>query len=148
MRSAFDSIDIIGERVGLFGITIVVLQSHLDSHAVPLAGQIDGVWMQRRFPLIQVLDKRADAAIIFKLLLPTRARIVEPNAQAAIQKRELLQARRQRVIAELKGLEDLGIGIEGNLGPTAAGLAGRAHSAGYRRGHHDRSPPPATPTGR
>jgi hypothetical protein len=48
-------------------------------------------------------------------LLPAVALVVDRDRDAGVEERQLAQALRQRVEAELGRLEDLGVGLEGDL---------------------------------
>ena len=56
--------------------------------------------------------------------MPSRSS-VERDQEAGVQERELAQALRQRIEAEVRRLEDLRVGLEGDLGPALFGRAGR-----------------------
>ena len=72
-----------------------------------------GCVVDDRLVLVQVRDELADAALVVELVALARlALVVQRDGDAAVQERELAQAVRQRVEAELDRLEDLGVGLE------------------------------------
>ena len=80
-------------------------------------------------------DERDDAAFVVELVVLAVALVVERDEDAAVEERELAQALRQDVEAEDGGLEDLRVGLEGDLGAAALGRAGdlRASPIGVPR---------------
>ena len=86
---------------------------------------VDRLLVDGRLVLVQVLDERDDAALVVELVALAVALVVERDDDAAVQERELAQALRERVEAELGGLEDLRVGLERDLRAAALRRAGR-----------------------
>ena len=66
--------------------------------------------------LFRYCDERDDAALVEELVALAVALVVDRDGDAAVQERELAQPLRQRVEAVLGRLEDLRVGLEGDLG--------------------------------
>ena len=64
-----------------------------------------------------MLDERDDAALVVEPVALAVALVVERDDEAGVQERELAQALGQRVEAEVGGLEDLRVRLEGDLVP-------------------------------
>ena len=124
VRAAFVRVDVVRERVDRFRVAVVPLQRDLGVDAVLLAAHVDRLLVDGGLVLVQVLDERDDAALVVELVVLAVALVVERDENAAVQERQLAQALRQRVEAEDGGLEDLGVGLEGDLGAAALGRAG------------------------
>jgi hypothetical protein len=124
VRAAFVRVDVVGERVDRLGVAVVPLQRDLDVDAVLLAVHVDRLVVDGRLVLVQVLDERDDAAFVVELVALAVALVVERDRDAAVQERELAQPLRERVEAELGGLEDLRVGLERDLGAALLRRAG------------------------
>ena len=124
MRAAFVRVDVVGEGVDRLGVAVVPLQRDFGVDAVVLAAHVDRLLVDRRLVLVQMGDERDDAAFVVELVVLPIALVVERDQDAAVQERELAQALRQRVEAEDRGLEDLCVGLEGDLGAAPLGRAG------------------------
>ncbi len=124
MRAALVRVDVVGERVDRLGVAVVPLQRDLDVDAVLLAVHVDRLVVDGRLVLIQVLDERVDAALVQELVALAVALVVDRDRDAGVEERQLAQALRQRVEAELDGLEDLRVGLEGDLGAALLRRAG------------------------
>src|SRR4029450_7231161 len=73
--------------------------------------------------------ERADAAVVLESVLLVVALVLERDQDPAVQERQLAQALRKRVEAECGGLEDLGVGLERDLGAAAVGGPGLLQAA-------------------
>ena len=121
VRAAFVRVDVVREGVDRLGVAVVPLQRDFGVDAVLLAAHVDRLLVDGRLVLVQVLDERDDAAFVVELVALAVALVVERDDDAAVQERELAQALRERVEAEVRGLENLRVGLERDL--RAAALA-------------------------
>ncbi len=113
MRAAFVRVDVVGERVDDFVVAVVPLQRDLGVDAVLLAAHVDRRFVDRDLVLIEEGHELVDAAPVFEaVMLAVLALIVQRDDDAGVQERELAQALRQRVEAQLGGFEDLRVGLE------------------------------------
>jgi hypothetical protein len=71
-----------------------------------------------------MLDERDDAAVVVEPVILSITLVVQRDGDAGVQERQLAQALRQRVEAEVDDLEDLGVRLEGDLRATLLGRAG------------------------
>ena len=132
VRAALVGVDVVGERVERFRVPVVPLHRDLDVDAVLLAARVDRLLVDRRLVLVQILDEGDDAALVEELVRLAVALVVDRDRDAAVEEGQLAQARRQRVEAVFGGLEDLRVGLEGDLG---AALLGRARDLEVARRH-------------
>src|SRR5688572_10772984 len=116
MRSSLVGVDVVGERVDRLRIAVVPLQGNLDVDAFALAVHVDRLVVDRDLVLIQVLDERVDASLIQELVRFSVALVIDRDRDAAVEEGELAQALGQRVEAVFGGLEDLRVGLKGDLG--------------------------------
>ena len=124
VRAAFVRVDVVGEGVDRLHVAVVPLQRQLDVDAVLLAVHVDRLVVDRRLVQVQVLDERADPAGIEEVMALAVALVVDRDRHAAVQEGQLAQPLGQRVEAELGGLEDLRIRLEGDLGAAFLGRTG------------------------
>ena len=124
MRAALVRVDVVREREFLRVVAVVPLQRDLGVDAVALAAHVDGLLVDQPLVLVQVLDERDDAAVVVEAVVLAVALVVERDSDAGVEERELAQALRQRVEAEVRRLEDLRVGLEGDLGAALLGGAG------------------------
>ena len=80
--------------------------------------------MERGLVLIQVLDERCDAAFVEEILFLAGAFVRDRDLEAPVQERKLAEPLRQDVVAVLPVLEDLEVGLEGDLGARRGRRAG------------------------
>ena len=92
--------------------------------AVVLAVDVDDVGVDRLAGAVQVLDELEEAAFVVERFVFAGAVVGEGDADAVVQEGQLLQALVERGVDELRGLEDLRVGLEGGLG-AALGRCGR-----------------------
>ena len=85
--------------------------------------------MDRVACAIEVLDELADAVLVAERLPFVGAGVLDRDPHAAVEERQLLQPLDERRVAELRGLEDLRVGLEGGLGSNLVARAGAAHRA-------------------
>ena len=107
VRAAFVRVDVVRERELLRVVAVVPLQRDLGVDAVALAAHVDRLLVDEPLVLVEVLDERDDAAVVVELVVLPVALVVERDGDAGIEEGELAQPLRQRVEAELDGLENL-----------------------------------------
>src|SRR5262249_28990279 len=118
MRTALDRVDVVGEGVDALGVAVVPLHGDLDVHAVSRTLQIDHVGVDRRLGAVQVRDEGDDATLVQELVRLPVALVADGDADATIQERQLAQALRQDVEAEVDVLEDQRVGLERDARPA------------------------------
>ncbi len=123
MRPAFFRVDVVGERKQILRVAVVVLQRQLENHVGLFDLHINRL-MDRRLGLVEVFDERDDAALVLEDLFFFFALVLQGDFQALVQERQLAEALRQHVEAELERLEDLPVRLEGHLGAAPLGFAG------------------------
>ena len=106
VRAAFGRVDVVREGVGRLGVAVVPLQRDFDDDVVALAGHDDRLLVDGRLVLVQELDELADAALVEERVVLAVALVVDRDRDAGVQERELAQPLRERLEAELGGLED------------------------------------------
>jgi hypothetical protein len=116
MGAALHGVDVVGEGEDRLGVSLVPLQRDLDLDGLFGAGERDHRRVDRRLGAVQVADELLDAAAVEEFVLLLRRLFLDDDANAAIEERELTQAMREEVKAEVHALEDLGVGLEGHLG--------------------------------
>jgi len=80
--------------------------------------------MERLLVAVQVLHEGGDAPLVLEAVLLPVPLVLEGDEGAAVQEGELAQPLGQGVEAEARGLEDLAVGLEGDLGSPTVGDAG------------------------
>jgi hypothetical protein len=126
MRAALVRVDVVGERVDRLGVAVVPLQRDLGVDAVLLAAHVDRLVVDRVLVLIQVLHEGDDAPFVEELVrLAVGALVVDRDGDAGVEEGELAQALGERVEAEFGRLEDLRVGLEGDLRAALLRRAGR-----------------------
>src|SRR5208282_5082446 len=124
VRAAVHGVDGVGEGEDVLRVAVVVLDGDFHLHVVALALDVDGGIVQRALAAVQVLHEFADAAGEAELGLLVRALVLEGDFEALVQEGQLAQALGQHVVTEVRGVEDFGIGMKGELRAGAARLAG------------------------
>ena len=114
-------VDVVGEAVDVLRVAVVPLQRDLRPH--PLALPLDHDHRpQHLLVAVEVFDEGGDAALVLEaVLLLVVPLVVEGDEDAAVEEAQLAQALGERVEAEGGGLEDLRVGLEGDLGAAAVG---------------------------
>ena len=124
VRAALDRVDVVREGVDALGVAVVPLHRDLDVDAVARALQVDHVGVDRRLGAVQVPDEGDDAALVEELVRLPVALVADGDADAAVQERQLAEPLREDVEAEVDGLEDERVGLEGDAGAALVGDAG------------------------
>src|SRR6185369_4124871 len=126
VRAALVRVDVVREAVDVFVVAVVVLQRDLDDELVDLLVQVDDRRVDRRLVLVHVLDEGLHALRELERLGLAAALVGDDDREAARAKQvgELAQPLRDRLVGERRvGLEDLAVGLEGDLGPALGRLA-------------------------
>ncbi len=116
-------VDVVRVAVDVLGVAVVPLHRDLDEDAVALALDLDRLRRHGLLVAVEVLDERGDAALVLEAVLLAVALVLEGDEDAAVEEAELAQALREGVEAVGRGLEDLQVGLEGDLGAALVGGA-------------------------
>ena len=113
VRAAFVRVDVVREGVDRLRVAVVPLQRDLGVDAVLLAAHVDRLLVDRRLVLVQVRRRtrrcRLRSGTCGSSPSRSSSSVIE---DAAVQERELAQALRERVEAEVDGFEDLRVRLE------------------------------------
>ena len=131
MGATLGGVDVVGERVGGFAVTVVPLERDLDVDQVALAVHVDRLVVDDGFVLVQVLDEFANTAFIQELVRLAVALVVDRDRHAGIEEGEFAQPLRQRFEAKVGCLENLGVGLKRDLGSALLGLTGDVEITGW-----------------
>ena len=115
MWSAVDGVDVVREGEDLLVKAVVPLQRDVHLGAVHFPFHGDGVIEQHRLVLVEQLDVRDDATVVFEIVRLIGALVAHRDAQAGIQESELAHPVRQDVEVEVGRLEDRRVGLESDL---------------------------------
>ena len=126
MRTAVNRVDIVGERIDLFVVAVVVLNSDLDRQSVAFLLEVNRLVVKCRLILIKVLDEFRNAALVIKLMRTLRflALVFDRYPNALIETRFFAQPLRELVKTKCAFSKDLRIGFECDLGSAFTGLSG------------------------
>jgi hypothetical protein len=91
MSAAFSGVYIVHKGENRFGITRVVLESHLDDYTILLAFKVDGPGTQSGFILVEVLDELLDPPFVLEFIGLIGPFIDEGDFQSFVQERQLSQ---------------------------------------------------------
>src|ERR1700741_5217072 len=130
VRAAIDGVDGVGECENVLAVGVVVLEGDFDFDVAFLAFHVDRGIVEGGFAAVQVLDEFRDAAGEAELGGLFRALVGERNFQAFVEECVFTEASGDGVVAEAGFLEDGGIGMEGNLRASLAGIAGASQLVG------------------
>ena len=149
VRAALGRVDVVGERVHELRVAVVPLQRDLGVDALALASHVDDVLVHLHLVRVEEGHELADAAAVEVLgALAFASFVLEDDVDAGVEEGELAQPLRERVVAELAGLEDLAVRLERDLGAAPLGRAGdlelgrrlrRARTSAGRPGRSARS---------
>ncbi|SVK46639.1 Uncharacterised protein [Acinetobacter baumannii] len=125
VRAAVALRNVVGEAVDVFLETVVPLQRHFYADVVFHGGEVEHVRVDRGFVLVQVLDKRLDAAFVMEVVFTVGALVLKANRHAGVEEGQLAQTLGQNVVLEFGHIgEGLVTRPEAHHG---AGLLGFAH---------------------
>src|SRR6266571_6157557 len=119
MGPALDRVDVVDEREDGLIVAIVILHRDFDEGSVGLLREPDRIRMERILRAVDPLDVLGDASLELEHVPAVVELVHDDDPKAGVQEGQLPQARRQDVVVELDGLEDLGIREEGDDRPGA-----------------------------
>ena len=125
-------VDVVDEREGVLVVPVLVLQGDVDLDVVLDGREGDHLRVQRLLVPVQPFHELDQAALgeellLLHLVLPL---VAEDDRDALVQERELTEAVGERRVAELQHREHFGVGLEGDGGAGALGLAEDAERLG------------------
>ena len=109
-------VDVVREAEDVLVVAVVPLHRDLDDDAFARALEEDRRLVQHLLVAVQVLDEARDAPFVLEALVLAVALVVQGDEDAPVQEAELAQPLGEGVGVVDRGLEDLGIGLEGDLG--------------------------------
>ena len=134
MRAAFQRVDIVGKRQKRLVVRIGILQRHLRDGAGGFAVHIRGLFGAHInhfgvdelavLLLVDVRDKRPDAALVFQPLVFDILRVAlvgDGDVHPGVEKRLLAQSFQERVIVKHHFVENLRVGLEADVQPVFFG---------------------------
>jgi len=136
MGAALGGMNVVSKGQKNLVIAVVVLERDFRLRIVPLAGEIDDLFVNRGFCLIDMLHKGTNAAliahIVYSRLLTLRlnSSIPQLNPDACIQKCLLSEPLFQHIVVINQRLKNLTVGLEYNLGAMLLGGAHNGHRLG------------------
>ena len=116
VRAAVFLRDIIGKTEDVFLVGIVPLHGQLDAGMLFIRLNINHGLMQRGLVAVQMPDKGADTALVFKRVRLAATLIQQFDPNTGVQKGELAQAPGQDVVVKFKLPEHRLAGQKANLG--------------------------------
>ena len=143
VRAALRGVHVVGEAVDALVVPVVVLERDLDVDVggddavarrllVAAVARHEDHRVHRHGAAVQVLDEGRDSTLVVEVVLLAAALVLEVDADAGVQERQLAEPVGERVEAVLGDVEDLRVGVERDLG---AGLVGRADGVEILLGH-------------
>jgi hypothetical protein len=127
-------VDVVGEGEDLLVVAVVPLQRDVDRGLAVLGGhllvQLDGRVEEGLPALVQVGDELADAVLEEELVLLSAALVLDGDPEPRVQEGELAQPSGEGLEAELLGLEEREVGVEGDARAAPVGLADDGDLAG------------------
>ena len=123
--AAFVRVDVVDEGERVLVVAVLVLQGDVHIHVVLDRGERDRLGVERLLVAVEPLDELHQAALgeeglRLGRLLPL---VLDRDAHALVEERELAEPVGQRGVVELQHGEDLGIGLEPDGGARAPRLA-------------------------
>ena len=127
--------DIVGEGDDRLAKRVVILQRDLRRLVALLACHVDDGRMNRRFVPVVPLDELANAALVahgieaflFWLVGGFNALVRNGDVKAGVQEGLLAHSCTQRLVVVLRGVEHLGVRLEGDLCAVLVGRADNLH---------------------
>ena len=138
MHAAFGGMDVVCEGDDCFVERVVILERNLRRLVSLFARHVDDGRMNRRFVPVVPLDELANAALVahgieaflFGLVGGFDALVGNGDVKACIQEGLLAHSGMKRLVVVLRGVEHLGVRLEGDL---CAVLIGRADDLHFLR---------------
>src|SRR3989475_10550439 len=119
MGATLDRVNIVDEREDRLVVAVVILHRDFDERTVGLFCEPDWIRMQRVLRPVDPFDVLGDATLKLEDVPAIVDLVHDDDPKAGVQEAQLSQARRQEVIIEFDGFEDLRIRKEGNDRPRA-----------------------------
>ncbi|MNC06246.1 hypothetical protein D3C75_537530 [compost metagenome] len=85
MGTAITLWDVVGKAVDVFLETVVPLQRHFHTDTVFLGREIEDIWVNWRFVLVQVLNERLDTAFVMEVIFFAVALVAQADRDAGVQ---------------------------------------------------------------
>ena len=125
MGAALFGVDVVGVAEDGLAVAVVILDGDLDGAVVLFLFKIDGLFEQRLFVAVEVFHEVQDAALVaeFVELGGRFALVADGDGQPLVEVGELAQAHLQIIVIEDDRLENVAVGIEGDLGARLVGIA-------------------------
>ncbi len=79
MRTTVTLWNVVGEAVDVFLETVVPLQSHFHADTVFFSREIEDIWVNWRFVLVQVFNERFDTTFIVEVVFFVVAFVTQTN---------------------------------------------------------------------
>ena len=131
MGPAVQVLDRVGEGVDVLGIALVPLQSHLDALSILFVEDEDRLVVQRRLVPVQVAHERGDPSLVAELMTLLGPLILDLDVNPGIEKGQLAEALRKRVVIHLQHRKNRRVSLEGDFG-AAPGRLARSYDRGDR----------------
>src|SRR2546425_1644082 len=119
MGATLDRVNVVDEREDRLVVAVVVLHRDFDERAVGFLREPDWIRMQRVLRPVDPFDVLGDATLKLEDVPAIVDLVHDDDPKAGVQEAQLSQGRRQEVIIEFDGFEDLRIRKEGNDRPRA-----------------------------
>jgi hypothetical protein len=74
--------NVVGEAVDVFLETIVPLQRNFHADTVFFSGEVEDIWVNWRFVLVQIFNKRLDTAFVMEVVFFAITLIFQANRDA------------------------------------------------------------------
>lgn len=85
MSTAVTLRNVVGKAVDIFTETIVPLQRYFDADTVFFGGEVEDIRVDRRFILVQIFNKRLDAAFVVEMIFFAIALVAQADGNARVQ---------------------------------------------------------------
>ncbi len=128
MSTAITLRNVVGETQQVFVEAVVPLQGDFNTHAiVTLDVEVEYLGVDRGLVGVQVFDERAQAAFVLEELFLTTTFILQQNANAGVEERQLSDTLGQDVPAEVNVLEGFSRRLEVDVGTGGFAVTDNRH---------------------
>src|SRR6058998_251753 len=114
MGATLDRVNVVDERENRLVVAVVVLHRDFDERAVGFLREPDWIRMQRVLRPVDPFDVLGDATLELEDVPAIVDLVHDDDPKAGVEECQLPQTRRQDVVVEFDGFEDLGIRKEGH----------------------------------
>ena len=111
--------DVVGEAEHRFLVSVGPLHRHVDRGALVLRRKVDDLLVQRGFQLRQMLDERANSALVFEHVVLVRALVEQFDLDARVEEGQLTQALGEDVVMEFGVGENFRTRVEAHRGAAS-----------------------------